>query len=105
MFWFVTIVRFIMEALPTDTLEKIESVASRYDVIGIDEGQFFPDLVEFSERMANVGKVVIVACLDGTFQRKVFRLITRLFCSSLIFGVVVLESPAFRPCARARPLS
>lgn len=31
----------------------------------------FPDIVEFSEAMANAGKTVIVAALDGTFQRKV----------------------------------
>lgn len=43
-----------------------------YDVIGIDEGQFFPDLVEFCEHAANEGKIVIVAALDGTFQRKPF---------------------------------
>lgn len=43
-----------------------------FDVIGIDEGQFFPDIVPFCEDMANGGKVVIVAALDGTFQRKGF---------------------------------
>lgn len=31
----------------------------------------FPDTVEFCEEMANVGKTVIIAALDGTFQRKV----------------------------------
>lgn len=31
----------------------------------------FPDVVEFCEDMANAGKTVIVAALDGTFQRKV----------------------------------
>lgn len=31
----------------------------------------FPDIVEFCENMANSGKTVIVAALDGTFQRKV----------------------------------
>lgn len=31
----------------------------------------FPDIVEFCEAMANAGKTVIVAALDGTFQRKV----------------------------------
>ena len=31
----------------------------------------FPDIVEFCEEMANAGKTVIVAALDGTFQRKV----------------------------------
>lgn len=59
-------------------------------MIGVDEGQFvrpfalvycyiikysrfqFPDTVEFCEAMANKGKTVIVAALDGTFQREVF---------------------------------
>lgn len=32
----------------------------------------FPlDLLEYSEKWANAGKVVIVSALDGTFQRKV----------------------------------
>lgn len=31
----------------------------------------FPDIVEFCEARANEGKTVIVAALDGTFQRKV----------------------------------
>eukprot|EP00456_Euglypha_rotunda_P016520 TRINITY_DN15474_c0_g1_i2.p1 TRINITY_DN15474_c0_g1~~TRINITY_DN15474_c0_g1_i2.p1 ORF type:complete len:242 (+),score=20.43 TRINITY_DN15474_c0_g1_i2:108-833(+) len=48
------------------------SVLSHADVVGIDEGQFFSDVVEFSETMANQGKVVIVAALDGTFERKPF---------------------------------
>ena len=32
----------------------------------------FPDIVDFCEMMANEGKTVIVAALDGTFQRKAF---------------------------------
>ena len=32
----------------------------------------FPDIVEFCEDMANDGKTVIVAALDGTFQREPF---------------------------------
>ena len=52
---------------------KLSSVdCDGYDVIGIDEGQFFPDIVEFSEELANAGKIVIIAALDGTFQRKPF---------------------------------
>jgi hypothetical protein len=31
----------------------------------------YKDVVEFSEKMANAGKIVIVSALDGTFQRKV----------------------------------
>ncbi|KHN81658.1 Thymidine kinase [Toxocara canis] len=41
-------------------------------VIVIDEGQFFPDIVECCERLANMGKIVIVAALDGDFNRTEF---------------------------------
>jgi thymidine kinase len=61
-----------IEAVPTYTLTNLRNQASNYSVIGIDEGQFFTDIVEFAEIMANDGKVVIVAALDGTFRRKSF---------------------------------
>ncbi|EFA79491.1 thymidine kinase [Heterostelium album PN500] len=65
-------------ALPCSRLEEVKQQALEYDVIGVDEGQFinvilkFPDIVSFSEDLANNGKTVIVAALDGTFQRKSF---------------------------------
>jgi hypothetical protein len=31
----------------------------------------FPDVVAFCENMADRGKIVIIAALDGTYQRKV----------------------------------
>lgn len=65
-------------AIPTDRLEKIAHLVQKYDVIGIDEGQFFPDLVDFCEAAANGGKIVIVSALDGTFQRKPFGDVLRL---------------------------
>lgn len=63
------------------SLEKLDMVALQRemnpvvwtaDVVGIDEGQFFEDLVPVCELLANLGKIVIVACLDGTFQRRPF---------------------------------
>eukprot|EP00817_Percolomonadidae_sp_ATCC50343_P006108 CAMPEP_0117431704 /NCGR_PEP_ID=MMETSP0758-20121206/11244_1 /TAXON_ID=63605 /ORGANISM="Percolomonas cosmopolitus, Strain AE-1 (ATCC 50343)" /LENGTH=169 /DNA_ID=CAMNT_0005220991 /DNA_START=154 /DNA_END=659 /DNA_ORIENTATION=- len=59
-------------ALPTDKLMAAAHIIEEYDVIGIDEGQFFPDIKEFAEYAANKNKVVIVAALDGTFERKTF---------------------------------
>ncbi|NXA56142.1 KITH protein, partial [Nothocercus julius] len=64
--------RSTMEALPACLLKDVYQEALSSAVIGIDEGQFFPDIVEFCEMMANAGKTVIVAALDGTFQRKAF---------------------------------
>ena len=45
---------------------------SDFEIYGLDEGQFFPDICEFAETMANKGKIVIVAALDATFERKPF---------------------------------
>jgi len=64
--------KIVWNAVPCAVLEKVKDIALQHDVIGIDEGQFFPDVVSFCEQMANMGKVVIVAALDGTFQRKPF---------------------------------
>lgn len=43
------------------------------DVIGIDEGQFFSDLAIFVDTMANKGKTILIAALDGTYHRKIFQ--------------------------------
>ncbi|CAN0223101.1 thymidine kinase, cytosolic [Lethenteron reissneri] len=64
--------QYEMAAVPASCLYDIHSLALPCSVIGIDEGQFFPDCVQFCEEMANLGKTVIVAALDGTFQRKAF---------------------------------
>lgn len=41
-----------------------------YDVIAIDEGQFYPDIDIFAEKVANLGKVCLIASLDGDFRRQ-----------------------------------
>lgn len=61
-----------LAAVSATILSDLEKEALNYSIIGIDEGQFFPDTVSFAENMANKGKVVIIAALDGTFQRKSF---------------------------------
>jgi len=53
-----------------------------FDVIGIDEGQFFEDLVEFCDECANRGKIVIVAALDANSDRKPFGKTCELFAVS-----------------------
>lgn len=46
--------------------------ASQYQVIGVDEGQFFDDIVETVELWLSQGKLVFTAGLSGTFQQKPF---------------------------------
>mmetsp|Transcript_25099 Transcript_25099/g.27854 ORF Transcript_25099/g.27854 Transcript_25099/m.27854 type:complete len:174 (-) Transcript_25099:102-623(-) len=61
------------DAISCNELSEIELNAKHYDVIGIDEGQFFDDIAEFSDRMAIQGKEVIISALSGTFERKNFK--------------------------------
>ena len=61
-----------MEAHPVTELAELRDLWTDYQVIGIDEGQFFTDIVEFSEKAANSGKIVIVSSLQGTFLRGSF---------------------------------
>jgi thymidine kinase len=57
-----------------ENLEKIKT----YDVIGIDEGQFFPDLVEVCEELALMKKTIIIAALNGDFRMEPFPVIANL---------------------------
>uniref|UniRef100_T1IQG8 Thymidine kinase, cytosolic n=1 Tax=Strigamia maritima TaxID=126957 RepID=T1IQG8_STRMM len=65
-------------AYTTTLLKNLQIVAANVDVIGIDEGQFFTDILDFSQELAKLGKIIIIAALDGTFERKPFGEITRM---------------------------
>lgn len=70
----------------TKNLLSLVETMSYYDVIGIDEAQFFEDLTDFCLKMTEtVGKKVIVAGLNGDFQRKPFGKINELItlCDSI----------------------
>lgn len=72
-------------AIPCSQLLPYIQICRQFEVIGVDEGQFFPDVVEFAEELANAGKTVIVAGLDGDFRRKPFGRVLDLIssCESL----------------------
>ena len=57
------------DAIPVTTLAEVGDLWRDFDVIGIDEGQFFSDLVQFAETAANNQKIVIISSLQGTFHR------------------------------------
>ena len=50
-----------MKARKISLLKNADSEVKSYDVIAVDEGQFFADLIEFSDQWANQGKIVIIA--------------------------------------------
>jgi len=69
-----------IESIPVEKAEDILELANGYEVIGIDEAQFFSDiLVQVCNRLADKGIRVIVAGLDMDFAGKPFGPIPRLF--------------------------
>jgi thymidine kinase len=67
-----TVVSTLKEIQDNDNLDV-------YDIIAIEEGQFFPDLYNFCiETVESLGKKVIVAGLDGDSSRVPFGDIPRL---------------------------
>lgn len=66
-------------------LGEVKEQWRRFDVLAIDEGQFFSDLVEFCNTAADAGKIVMVSALDGDYRRKPFGQICELvpYCESV----------------------
>jgi len=90
-------------AVKAHMLSEIEELAMETSVIGIDEGQFFDDIFEFSNRMANFGKIVIIAALDGTFEQKPFANIMKLVpCSESIVKLTAVCMTCYRQAAFTR---
>jgi thymidine kinase len=61
--------------VPTVSVQKLASadeLAQSFDVIGIDEAQFFDDCPEYAQKWANEGKTVIWAALDGDYRARPF---------------------------------
>ena len=59
-------------AIKTDKLLSIleSQEFNNSDVVGIDEAQFFPDLLDFVKKAERLNKIIIVAGLDGDYKRE-----------------------------------
>ena len=66
------------DSIDCKQLSDYIDILKKYDVIGIDEGQSFPDLIEICEELALLKKSVIVTALNGDFRMKPFPVISRL---------------------------
>ncbi|KAG8195846.1 hypothetical protein JTE90_008538 [Oedothorax gibbosus] len=60
------------------TLSELKNETENCSVVAVDEAQFFPDVVIVAEELANDGKIVIIAALDGTYLRQGFSNILQL---------------------------
>lgn len=70
---------------------EIEDITSSYDVVCIDEGQFYDDTDLFCEALANKGIRVYCSALLGDYRRKPFPVIANLLALSedIIFAKAV----------------
>ena len=66
------------DSMECKNLHDSFEILKNYDVIGIDEGQFFDDLVEICEKLAFLKKIVIVAALNGDFRMNPFPVVSNL---------------------------
>jgi hypothetical protein len=117
--------RQMWDSVPVSKLSDLpQAMVDEHEVIGVDEGQFFPDVVEWCEKQANRhGKHVIVAgrehvrsycllrlierscslscvspALDGSFQRKQFGRILEVTCGLFLFFVSKWRANSFHVC-------
>ena len=76
----------IQEAIKLTSLKKIINKIHKYDVIGIDEAQFFPDLYEFVLSIERMNKIIIISGLDGDWKREPIGQILRIIplCDEVI---------------------
>src|SRR3972149_2403345 len=65
-----------IKALVCEYLMEVDHIVSNYDVILIDEIQFYKDAPIFCDKWANEGKIVEACGLNGTFDRKPFEIIS-----------------------------
>ena len=81
-----------IKSKPVNSPEKILELSEKFDIIGIDEAQFFDDsIIDVCNKLANAGKRVIVAGLDmdyrGNNNRSINTQLVRDFCSSRVFNM------------------
>jgi thymidine kinase len=68
-----------IKAVVVNNANEIKEIAEDYDVIGIDEAQFFDNLIiNIVEDLADNGKRVIIAGLDQDFRGEPFGIIPHL---------------------------
>jgi len=70
------------QAISSTQLKDLNEYINDFDVICIDEIQFYPDAAEYCDRWANQGKIVEACGLSGDYQRKPFEQISLLVALS-----------------------
>lgn len=92
------------KATSCNKLEEIKDIINEYDVICIDEIQFYPDASHYCDLWANEGKIVEVCGLNGDYQRKPFAQISLLIplCDDISFVTAVCKETGKDACFTKR---
>ncbi len=82
-----SIVSHSQQSLPGNAVSKVEDILDlvddRTELVAIDEAQFFSDeIVSVTNKLANLGKRVIVAGLDLDYRAEPFGPMPQLLCSA-----------------------
>ncbi|QKF94268.1 thymidine kinase [Fadolivirus algeromassiliense] len=67
-----------VQGLVCEYLYEADKVSENYDVVCIDEVQFYKDAHIFCDKWANEGKIIEACGLNGTFNRTEFPIISKL---------------------------
>jgi thymidine kinase len=67
-----------VDAVACINLIEVDEIIKKYDVICIDEVQFYKDAHIFCDKWANQGKIIEASGLSGTFNRTPFEVISKL---------------------------
>lgn len=84
-----------MNAISCNLLDTLDEFIKNYDVICIDEIQFFSDAVKYCEKWANeYGKIIVASGLSGDHKREPFEIVSRLIpcCETVDFKRAVCKA-------------
>lgn len=73
---------FKFPAMVVKNIVELETHATDYDVVGIDEGQFYEGIVDVVDEMHMGGKIVIISMLNGDYRREPFDNVSRLYAKA-----------------------
>ena len=91
------------EANIASSVDEIIENMDNFDVIGIEEGHFWPRIVECVRTLLDSGKTVIVTMLNGDYNRKPFEHTTGLY-SLVTDPIVTLFSKCYE-CGTTGPFT
>ncbi len=92
-----------IESKKINSLTKLN--VSEYDVIGIDEGQFFDDLeLAIRKWVLDLNKSVIVASLDGNYLKKSIGQAKELICLCEPGGIIKLAARCMKCLKQTSPI-